>query len=130
MVNREGLGDHGHWGHGILYQEQIRVPLIFSGPGIEPGRVVESAVEHVDLAPTLLDLAGAAIDPADFDGRSLVPALGSRRGELRSRLLYSEVHNVLAFAPREEERMRSGTFAGCEHVLDVRAENIEALLAE
>jgi arylsulfatase A-like enzyme len=63
--------------HGATaYDEIVDVPLIVSAPGrVEPG-VVGSQVSLVDLAPTLLDLAGAPLD--GVDGRSLVPAL---RGE-------------------------------------------------
>jgi arylsulfatase A-like enzyme len=53
-----------------------------------PARVVEERVGLVDLAPTLLELAGQA-PPADADGRSLVPAL---RGEpLPTRAYFAEV---------------------------------------
>ena len=107
----EGLGDHDWWGHGILYQEQIRVPLVFNGPGVEPGRVIAEPVEHVDLAPTLLEMAGAKPDPNDFDGRSLAAVLRSRRATPRSRVTYSEVHNILAFAPTQEQRLRSEMYS-------------------
>ena len=30
----EGLGDHDWWTHGVLYQEQIRVPMLLAGPGV------------------------------------------------------------------------------------------------
>lgn len=33
----EALGETGRWGHGELYDEQIRVPLVVWGPGVEPG---------------------------------------------------------------------------------------------
>lgn len=76
----EGLGDHGWWSHGILYREQIRVPLIFAGPGITPGRRVSSVVRTIDVAPTILALLGE--DPVEhfgeIDGVDLGPLL---RGE-------------------------------------------------
>lgn len=58
------------------YEESIRVPLIVTGPGIVPGRSINRVAGLVDLAPTLLELAGAparAIEASD--GRSLVPLL-------------------------------------------------------
>ncbi|MGI8792246.1 MAG: sulfatase-like hydrolase/transferase, partial [Acidimicrobiales bacterium] len=61
----EMLGAHG----GLLqkwhnaYDETIRVPLVISGPGIEPGQI-DIATSHVDLLPTLLGLVGADVRAA------------------------------------------------------------------
>jgi len=69
--------DHGHLYHGpTLNDEVIRVPLIVRGPGFTPGRV-RRPVSLLDLAPTLLDLAGIDPDP-DLRGVTLTPYL---RGE-------------------------------------------------
>jgi len=61
-----GLG-HGH----TLFPELIRVPLIVSGRGVPQGRV-EAQVRNLDIAPTLLSIAG--IDDPAFEGRG-VPLL-------------------------------------------------------
>jgi len=56
----EEFFEHEVLGHGFsLYQPVIHVPLIANGPGVAPGRVVETPVQIVDLAATVLDLAGA-----------------------------------------------------------------------
>ena len=66
----QGLGDHGWAAHRILYQEQIRVPLIVRVPGVEQAAVVPDLVRTVDIAPTLLDYAGVGgLD--GVSGRSL-----------------------------------------------------------
>jgi arylsulfatase A-like enzyme len=67
----EGLWDHGVYGHGgSLYDELIRVPLIVTVPR-EMTRVdIEETVSLVDVAPTLLDFAGAT-PPSSFMGQSL-----------------------------------------------------------
>jgi arylsulfatase A-like enzyme len=73
----EGLGDHQEIGHGIyLYETTVRVPLVIvpGGAAGAAGVVVESPISLVDLAPTLLELAGA-VRPEGLDGRSLVPLL-------------------------------------------------------
>lgn len=63
--------EHGRWEHGKnLYQEVLHVPLIVAGPGLPAGARIGRRVELLDLAPTLLDLAGTAI-PGSFSGRSL-----------------------------------------------------------
>ena len=68
--------DHG----GQVFDEQIRIPLVLSAPGLGAGRV-EAPVETVDLLPTLLELLGVA-PPTGLvvQGRSLLPLLGSARG--------------------------------------------------
>ncbi|QDU86594.1 Choline-sulfatase [Planctomycetes bacterium Pla163] len=69
--------DAGGWSHGrTLYGEQIFVPLIFKGPGIDPNVVVDTPVELIDVAPTLVEAAGIPMEKAGrFRGRSLLPAL-------------------------------------------------------
>jgi choline-sulfatase len=71
----EGLGDHDEPTHGLfVYDSTIRVPLIIAGEGLPQGRVVDSMVRLIDVAPTLLDLAG--LPPFETaDGASLRPAM-------------------------------------------------------
>src|SRR5262249_8285654 len=69
------LADHGEdlWdhdatrspGHGhSLYQELLHVPLLMVAPGVvQSGRRIQTGVSLVDVAPTLLDLAGVAREP-------------------------------------------------------------------
>ncbi len=74
----EELWDHGQWGHGqALYEEQLHVPLILSGPDVQR-RVVKEPVSAIHLVPTLADilkLPGANT----WRGESLAPVL---RGEV------------------------------------------------
>jgi arylsulfatase A-like enzyme len=66
----EALFEHGYIGHNTqLYEESVRVPLMVKLPG-EPPRRVSDLVELIDLAPTILELAGIA-PPASMQGRSL-----------------------------------------------------------
>src|SRR4029078_36093 len=63
------------WNHGQpLLESLVRVPLVISGPGVVPG-ARRTPVSHVDLAPTLVDLAGAAHPAAGGRGRVLAGAL-------------------------------------------------------
>ena len=54
----ESLWEHDYLGHGRrIYQPGLRIPFMISGPGLEPGRS-DARVRGIDLAPTLLGLAG------------------------------------------------------------------------
>jgi arylsulfatase A-like enzyme/Flp pilus assembly protein TadD len=86
----EGLGDHGERAHGLfLYDETIHVPLIVKQAGSTGGgRRIRDLVQHVDIAPTILDLAKAPI-PGNLRGRSLKPVLEGP-GSLPAQAIYSE----------------------------------------
>ncbi|MEZ5332997.1 MAG: sulfatase-like hydrolase/transferase [Thermoanaerobaculia bacterium] len=84
----EGLGDHGEQEHGILlHHEDLHVPLILKLPG-EPGRGgrVDVPVHLMDVAPTLLELAGLPVSEG-LPGSSLLhpPPAG--------RSLYAETYH-------------------------------------
>jgi arylsulfatase A-like enzyme len=78
----EEFQEHGGWWHGqTLYQEQINVPLIVKYPvslgegssqasTVSPSLVVDDLVRSLDIAPTILDVAGVYI-PEAMVGRSL-----------------------------------------------------------
>ena len=55
----EELGDHGGHYHGTtLYDEQVRVPLVWSSPGVVPAGVYDVPIDLPDLATTLLSALG------------------------------------------------------------------------
>lgn len=88
----EGLGQHKEGFHGFfIYDSTVRVPLIIRAPfGDLAGRVVEEAVSHVDLLPTILQSVGQEV-PDQAQGTSLLPAiLGMSSDEGSERLVYSE----------------------------------------
>lgn len=66
----EELGENGDFGHHFrLYGYNTHVPFMVYGPGIDPGHV-RSFTSHLDLAPTLAELAGIA--PVDeWEGSSV-----------------------------------------------------------
>jgi len=60
-------------GHGHIFEDQVLVPLLLAGPGIPSGRHVGSAVRHIDLFTTVLDLVGVEdTRRGQSSGRSLV----------------------------------------------------------
>jgi len=55
----EGLGEHREGTHGnLLYDGTLRIPLLLAGPGVPAAVEVSAAVSLVDVAPTLVELAG------------------------------------------------------------------------
>ena len=69
------LGDRGAWFKMSFHERSARVPLIISGPGIAQG-VATNVNSHLDLLPTLLDIAtdgNAANTISELPGRSLLP---------------------------------------------------------
>ncbi len=70
----EAFMERGFEGHGRrLYKETTEVPFLVRFPfKLEPGVVVETRTQNIDMWPTLFDLLGVAAPP-DRDGRSLVP---------------------------------------------------------
>ncbi|MGH7529788.1 MAG: sulfatase family protein [Gemmatimonadales bacterium] len=83
------LGEHGLIDKRNAYEESIRIPMLAYAPGwIAPGTRVESMVRNIDIAPTVLDLAGARA-PWTVDGRSVLGALRGGAGDtLTGELLY------------------------------------------
>ena len=78
---------HGHQ----RYDKVLRVPLIVKTPGATTQRRVDTMVGLIDLAPTLLELAGVK-SPSAFTGTSLVPSLDGREQEVRQENLSCTFH--------------------------------------
>jgi arylsulfatase A-like enzyme len=69
------LGQHRFIGSKFqVYEEDIRVPLIIRGPGVEPGASRDQMAVNIDIAPTIARWAGATPDRL-MDGQSLMPLL-------------------------------------------------------
>lgn len=90
----EEFGDHGGEHHGTtLFDEQVRVPLLWSSPGVSPG-VAERAMESVDIGTTLLAALGVPRD-ARMRGADLGGVLAGT----------GRAGGGLAFASIDEARM-------------------------
>jgi choline-sulfatase len=76
----EAFGEKVETGHGIfLYDETLRVPMIFSAEGHLPrGIVVKPRVRLIDIAPSILDLI-ALPAPAEMQGTSLLPYISGKQ---------------------------------------------------
>ena len=90
------LGDHNHYYyHGAsIYNAVLHIPLIVAGPLPEGGRKLDALVQNVDLAPTLLDLAGAP-PLAGAEGETLVPLIFGQRDRIDREFAVAEWINLI-----------------------------------
>jgi len=69
------------------FDTDIHVPLVVTGPGVPPGRIVDEIVENIDLNPTFLELSGVP-SSSQVDGHSLASLLRGQTGaEWRAAIL-------------------------------------------
>ena len=80
------LGEHRMTSKVLAYSESIRVPLLIAGPSIAP-RTETGLALNLDLAPTMLELAGQPVSAA-MHGRSLVPLLRDSLAAWRDVFIY------------------------------------------
>jgi arylsulfatase A-like enzyme len=111
--------DHGEMGlsHGGLrqkafnvYEETINIPLVFSNPVMFPSTAsTDSLASLVDVAPTLLSLAGATL-PAELRGRDLTPVLTSPIATVQDAVHYTfddhQAGTATKEAPGQPNRIR------------------------
>jgi arylsulfatase A-like enzyme len=83
------LGEHGLFDKRLMYEESIRVPLLVRYPFRLPSAHVDEdhMVLNVDVAPTLLELAGVPV-PGWMHGRSMVPLLERQDVPWRDGFIY------------------------------------------
>ena len=83
------LGEHASIDKRTAWEESIRIPLLVRHPeSARDARVVNDMVLNIDLAPTVLDLAGIPVVRPAMQGRSTRPLLEGRRGGWRTSWYY------------------------------------------
>ena len=110
----EDLGYHdAWWGHGGLYPDSIHVPLILRWPDAPPGTRESRPVHHVDLARTLLDLAG--LTAVEFPGTSIVapgtadadrPRFAIASARLQASVTVGSMHLILTLRQHSRRGMK------------------------
>jgi N-acetylglucosamine-6-sulfatase len=118
----------------LAYEESIRMPLLIRYPkAVKPGTIRDEFALNIDLAPTLLELAGVVVS-ADMQGHSLVPLLKGKQPWRNSFLL--EYYSDKVF-PRMSQMgykaVRSGRWkyihyvelSGMDELYDLKADPYE-----
>jgi arylsulfatase A-like enzyme len=121
-MNERGLLCTGF--HTTLYETITHVPLAFSVPGRPAGRS-EDPAELVDIAPTLVELAGLEA-PKTFVGESLVPLMDGRHWP--DRVVFGASTVVGSDGPIPEFYARQGPWKLIYDVADSKSElyNLDA----
>ncbi|KAK6018398.1 hypothetical protein OSTOST_16019, partial [Ostertagia ostertagi] len=81
--------DHGYHlgqfglikGKNMPYEFDIRVPFFLRGPGILKNVSIREPVLNIDIAPTLISIAGGSV-PSHMDGRNLMDLVALKKAEL------------------------------------------------
>ncbi len=97
------LGEHGLAGKWYGHEESIRVPLVIYDPRLPAKLKGQKRTEfalNVDIAPTLLDMAGAAI-PEPMQGKSLQPLVWGKSPAWRDEFFYEHCFQFSAI-PKSE----------------------------
>jgi arylsulfatase A-like enzyme len=100
------LGERGFAGKWTMHDLSIRVPLIIYDPRLartRKGRIDSSLVLNVDIAPTIIDLAGLSI-PREIQGRSLMPLLNGSMVNSRKEILTEHLWDFPAIPQSEAVR--------------------------
>ncbi len=91
----EDLMEHNTFSHGDIYDQIIRIPLIFRYPHMPAeNRKIDSDIEAIDIFPTVLDILQINIQKYwDIEGSSFLPLLLGGRGP-GERLIFSLGHDI------------------------------------
>ena len=94
-----------------LYDPGLHLPLIVHAPGLSGGAVSDAMVSWVDIAPTILEWAGANGPSYPLPGRSLLPALGKRGMAGWDAIFAShEWHEINQYYPMRAIRTRTRSY--------------------
>jgi arylsulfatase A-like enzyme len=97
-------GEYGLGGKALNYEPCLRIPMIVMDPRLPSsrrGKRLTELAQSIDIAPTLLDLAGVAI-PSTMQGRSLKPLLRGEKTRWREYAFAENLWSTIFGNPRVE----------------------------
>ncbi|WP_158269136.1 sulfatase family protein [Kordia periserrulae] len=82
------MGEHGYWDKRIAYENSMKIPMLIRYPEkIKPGTKIASNALNIDLAPTILELAGIE-KPSYMQGESMVNLLAGTEQNWRDAFMF------------------------------------------
>jgi arylsulfatase A-like enzyme len=113
-------GEHRLTGGKFLaYEPSTHLPLLVRGPGIKQGSATGELAANIDIAPTILELAGAEADKS-IDGRSLVPYWQDTSLRTRRPILFESFVETNDVEANGAEPSRSARASTSRHLRRVR----------
>jgi choline-sulfatase len=85
----DNLGNHGMWGKSVMYEDSVAVPVIMAGKDVPAGKVVNTPVSLIDIAPTAAHATGIDASGENYPGRSLIDIANSADED---RVAFSQYH--------------------------------------
>lgn len=81
------LGEHGLIDKRNMYEESEKVPMLVYAPGLIRSDTLRQVIQNIDIAPTILDMAGIK-KPAQMQGASFYPLLRGENIAWRNQAFY------------------------------------------
>ena len=102
------LNDHGLSQKWSMYDQSVKVPAVFWGPGLIPaGQRLDGLFSLMDIGPTILELAGASV-PDFMEAESLKPHLDGSGGTGRDRIFAELASDLIVDASEFQTMVREG----------------------
>jgi len=126
-------GEHGLGDKRWAYDESIRDPLLIRFPKlIKPGTVFQQLVLNIDIAPTLLEVAGVPVQKS-IQGQSLLPLFKDNKTSWRSSFLteyfqekqYPQTPTWQAVRTERWKYIRYSNLKDMDELYDLRADPYE-----
>lgn len=89
------LGDYGLWGKHTLFENSLKSVLMIKPPNYSGSKVIEKIVSAVDVAPTVLSLAGVETS-IHFDGKSMEKLIFDKTDKQWRNVAYSYFNNGIS----------------------------------
>jgi arylsulfatase A-like enzyme len=104
----ESLGEHDYWGHGRnLYEPGLRVPLALAWPGRLRPAAIDAPATLLDVAPTVLGLAGVEVT-SGLRGFDWSPVLAGGAPPPAGRVTRYQAHKGAVLSAQEARQARRG----------------------